>query len=113
MSHLTRMCWVPGGGEYCALADNKNEVSFPGINGSGVRNPPCLGEPRKRTLADGTDVKWCGLCGSWGDHYRVGHTTNATDEAIDEHTTNVAIESAEEFGGDRAQPTDGVYQRIF
>ena len=41
-----------------------------------MRSPPRANEPHERTLPDGTDVKWCGLCGAWGNHYRANHLTD-------------------------------------
>ena len=43
------------------------------------------GAPRKRTLADGSEVTWCALCGLWADHYRAGHpiTGEGNDAAGD------------------------------
>ena len=35
--------------------------------------PPGQGDPRERTLLDGTEVKWCSLCVEWGSNYRTGH----------------------------------------
>ena len=43
--------------------------------------PPGQGDPRERTLSDGTEVKWCSLCAEWGNHYRAGHP--ADNVAID------------------------------
>ena len=42
-------------------------------------------------LQDGTEVKWCGLCGKWGDHYRAGHPTDNTAVA-EGNTANVAVD---------------------
>ena len=61
MGHLARMCWKPGGGEYWAPGENTNEISFPGVYGSGMRRPPCPDEPHEYTLIDGAEVKWCTL----------------------------------------------------
>ena len=88
INHLARTCWEIGGGEYSGgrggrsgrggygrddrggRNTNTNNASFPGVNESAIRNPPRSGEPRNRTLSDGTEVNWCGFCGSGGAHYR-------------------------------------------
>ena len=57
---------------------------FPGVDETGIRNPPRPGEPRERVLPSGQEVKWCGLCGKWGDHYRVGHPVGDADVVIDD-----------------------------
>ena len=92
IGHLVRTCWAIGS-EYSVGGrggrsgrggrggrgvrggrggrnTNANNVSFPGVDELAIRNPPRPGEPRERTLSDDTEVKWCGLCSSWGDHYR-------------------------------------------
>ena len=43
--------------------------------------PPGQGDPRERTLLDGTEVEWFSLCDEWGSHYRAGHP--AGNVAID------------------------------
>lgn len=65
IGHLARTYWTPGGGEESSSTNDTSNEIFPGVNGAAIRNPP-MGEPRERTLADGTIVKWCGLCRSWG-----------------------------------------------
>lgn len=35
--------------------------------------PPCGAEPCNCTLPDGAAVKWCSLCGYWGNHFRATH----------------------------------------
>ena len=63
-----------------------------------IKNPPRAGEPRERTLPDGTEVKWYGLCGSWGDHYRAGHPADAVagdDEDVNADEVNIAVEQVD------------------
>ena len=88
VGHLARTCWAPGGGaegqgphngNRAGGGDNGNHDSFPGVDETGIRNPPRPGEPRERVLPSGQEVKWCGLCGKWGDHYRAGHPVGDVD----------------------------------
>ena len=54
--------------------------NFPGVNGNAMRRPPPQrNEPHMRTLADGTEVKWCAACSEWMDHYRMGHPLDGND----------------------------------
>ena len=56
-----------------------------------LRWPPRGKEPRIRTLPYGTSVKWCSICGSWGNHFRSGHT-ESDDTPIDEAADNAPAE---------------------
>lgn len=80
IGHLVITCQTPGGGEERTSTNDTNEEIFPGVNGTAIRDPHHAGEPRERTLADGTTVKQCRLYRSWGDHYRAEHPTNISDE---------------------------------
>ena len=44
------------------------------MDDAGMRNLPNANNPREHTVPNRLEVKWCGLCGSWTDHYRDGHT---------------------------------------
>jgi len=57
IDHPARTYWAPGGGEERSSPNDTNEENFPGVDGTAIRNPPRAGEPRERTLADGTTVK--------------------------------------------------------
>ena len=110
MGHLSRMCWQPGGGaEGQGPSQNggrggggRTDASFPGVDGAAMRSPPRANEPHERTLPNGTDVKWCGLCGAWGSHYWANHL--AEEESKDDGppvgeghvAVNDAIPSTEE-----------------
>ena len=76
---------------------------FPGVDSDGIRNPPRANDPREKTLQDGTEVKWCGLCGKWGDHYRAGHPEDSA--AVAEVEANVAMD-------DDVPPTGGAFARL-
>ena len=60
--------------------------------------------PRERTLPDGTNVKLCSKCGSWGNHFRSGHPApedQPPDDEGDVDTANVGMqdEGVESNGG--------------
>jgi hypothetical protein len=83
---------LPGGGAKTGSGGaGEDDASFPGVDERALRRPPCGKEPRIRTLPDGTSVQWCSLCGSWGSHFRAGHTA-ADDVPIVEATDNVPAE---------------------
>lgn len=56
------------------------------------------------------------LCGSWGDHHRVGHQAdrpNEDDGTGNDDTANLAIKSEEEDGGFKeTQLTSGAFDRL-
>ena len=49
--------------------------------------PPGPGEPREKTLTNGTDTKWFSLCNLWDNHYRAGYPADAGTPS-----ENIAIE---------------------
>ena len=56
--------------------------------------PPGQGEPRERTLTDGTKEKWCSLGTEWGTHYRAGHPTgNVAIDVVEGAKSNEVIET--------------------
>ena len=60
-------------------------------------------------------MKWYGLCGHWGDHYRADHTVEAADDGNGgdgDDAGNVAVEVVDESGGDGDQPTPGNFYRL-
>ena len=66
-------------------------------------------------MPDGTEVKWCGIHGNWGDHYRAGHTTDATNNDDGGKTAdagNVTTKGFDEGGGDGHKPTLGAFSRL-
>ena len=75
--HYARDCYRAGGGAYedKPVEDSKEGEDFPGVDDRALKRPPGRHDPRTRTLPDGTVVKWCPECGSWGDHLRADHTT--------------------------------------
>ena len=117
--HINRTCWAPGGGqEVQGSSGNTSSVSpetFPGVGGDSLRNPPCPGAPRERTLVDGSEMKWCALCGLWTDYYRAGHPiTGEGNDAADDGDGNVVIEGIAEAGEvvDEDQPPNGAFARL-
>ena len=70
-SHLVADCWALGGGNEGGGGENNddtddNEGKIPCVDPYTLRRPPHGVDPRSCTLPDGTDVKWCSLCGYWG-----------------------------------------------
>ena len=82
-----------------------------------MRNPPRPGAPRERTLPNGTEVKWCALCGQWINRYRVGYPAgekNNFDGGDGNNAKeNVAIKGEEDITevGDDFPPTS-VFTRL-
>ena len=60
---------------------NDGADEFPGVDDQALRRPPQGNEPRERTGVDGVEIKWCGECGAWGDHYRSEHPAEVEDAA--------------------------------
>jgi len=87
IGHLSRTCWEPGGGKTgqdplgTRPPRSSGNDNFPGVDGDGLRNPPCPGAPRERTLPDRTEVKWCKLCVQWTDHYRAEYPTGEENKS--------------------------------
>lgn len=46
-------------------------------------------------MPNGSEVKWCGLCGAWGSHYRVGYPSSE-EEKLAEETTGEGLVAIEE-----------------
>lgn len=67
-------------------------------------------------MTNGTEVKRCDLYIRWGNHHRIGHQYDRSDEgngAGNDDTANVAITSDEEDVGDKeAQSTSGAFARL-
>ena len=63
--HVEHNYWVQGGGY-----EVERPSFFSGVNDAPVdaTTPPGKGNPRERTLLDGTEVKWCILYAEWGNH---------------------------------------------
>ena len=118
---MARTCWAPGGGAEGQGPNRNNRgrgnerrqgEEFPGVDDAGLRNPPRANGPRKRTLADGQIIKWCGLCGLWTDHYRAGHPTGEEGkDAGDDDEEHVAFDEIDEVDTD-APPSDGAFARL-
>ena len=86
---------------------------FPGVDDTGIRNPSRPGEPRERILPNGSEVKWCGLCGKWGDHYRAGHPIAIeSEEAEGAGEGNVAFDNLD-VNGDDPPPSTGAFARLY
>ena len=120
--HLSRTCWAPGGGAEGQGPNrgnhngggNQQGEAFPGVDDAGIRNPPRPGDPRERVLPSGQEVKWCGLCGKWGDHYRAGHPSEEEvkeEEAVD-GDGHVAIEDGAVEETDDP-PSSGAFARLY
>ena len=137
IEHLARTCWVVGWGEYSAGGQGDrggrggrgrhdgrvgrgtrgghiNDAPFHSVDGSAIRNSPCLGEPRESTLPNDTEMKWCGICGSWGEHYRAGHSSDATNEDDEDENLDEGNVAVEQVGDDEVinQPTSGAFIRL-
>ena len=121
IGHLARACWAPGGGsEGQGPGSNRGNRTaretqgddFPGVDDTGIRNPPRPGEPRERILPNGQEVKWCGLCGKWGDHYRAGHPIAVEgDEVEGDGEGNVAFDKLN-VDDDDPPPSTGAFARL-
>ena len=77
LGHIKQYCWAADGGSYGENVNEDNTADFPGVDNQALCRPPWSNDPRERILPDGTAVKWCSLCGSWGDHFRAQHPANA------------------------------------
>ena len=81
LGHIKRNCWLPGGGAYKDSGDDADASSegntLPGANSDAISRPPRSGEPRFKTLQNGTEVVWCGSCSKWGNHLTSGHVTGS------------------------------------
>ena len=65
MDHLARPYWAHGdSAERVAGADPGVSAPFPRVNGTVIRVPPHANEPRGRIFLDGSEEKWCVLCGN-------------------------------------------------
>ena len=107
VGHLVRNCWATSGDAERGTEDDPGSgAPFPGIDGAGTRNPSRANELRERVLPDGTDVKLCGLCRKWGDHYRARHPPDNAAVANDD-AANVATEVMDED----EEPTSGAFAR--
>ena len=110
VGHLAQICWAPGGGAKGQGPNRGNHPGsgrenqgegFPGVDDTGICNPPCPGKPRKRVPPNGQEVKWCGLCGKWGDYYRAGHPAKLEgEEAEGDGEGNMAFDELNADGDD-------------
>ena len=81
MGHLARTCWSPGGGGDRPIGTTSAaDETFSGVGDKGLKNPPRVRVPRKETLLDRVELKWCGLCESWTNHYRAGYPAESAEE---------------------------------
>ena len=67
-----------------------------------MKRPSQGNQPRECTLEDGTVQKWCRECGSWGNHLRVNHPTDANGVGIGN-----LVEAVEENDNDMDAVVDG------
>ena len=102
--HISRNYWAPGGGAEndnasgagadtgdCSNAgDDPSGADFLRVDNASIPRPPCMNKPHKRTLPDGTRVKWCPGCGEWGDHFRAGYPAEKADKETPGELANVA-----------------------
>ena len=119
VGHLSRDCWAPGGGSEGQGPNRRNRTAtqgdqFPGVDETGIRNPPRPGEPRERVLPSGEEVKWCGLCGKWGDHYRAGHPSgeDGKEEEPGDGDGHVAIAENGDLDDEEDPPLAGAFARL-
>ena len=57
-------------------------------------------------------MKWCGLYGHWGDHYRAGHPIEAAyggNGGDGDDAGNISVEVVDEIGGGGGEPTPGAF----
>ena len=111
MGHLTRTCWAPEGGidRTTGTRDKTGttERNILGVDSTRIRNSPHVGYPWERIFLDGSVVKWCGLCGSWIDHYCVGHPVDNIDR--DEEDRHVATGEMDYWDGGDDVTTPGTF----
>jgi len=114
VGHITRSCWTPGGGSAGqGPSTPSGDDTFPGVDDEALRNPPRPGAPRERTLPNGTDVKWCGLCGKWTNHYRARHPVEGEEKVSEgDDEANVAIELADDVVEEDDPPPTGTFARL-
>ena len=101
VGNLVVTCLLPGGGSYGGGNEGDDGVvaeDFPGVDPRALRCPSRGVEPCCRTLPDGNIVKWCSLCGYWGNHFRATHTAENVMGPADEEAQmcGKVDESAEE-----------------
>ena len=117
---MARTCWAPGGGaegqdpnqNNCGRGNERcHGEEFPGVNDTGLRNPPRSNEPRERTLSNGQIVEWCRLCGLWTDHYHAGHPTGVEGKDAEDDAGYVAFDNIDEVDTD-APPSDNASARL-
>ena len=63
-----------------------NNTSFLGVDERALRCPPCEKEPHMCKFPNGTTIKWCSICGSWGTHFRTSHTIETDISPADDAT---------------------------
>ena len=72
--------------------------------------PTEFGEPREKTMSDGTEVKWCIICSAWFNHYLTGHLADAVtpfcNVVIESGNTNTLDKGNTEFGRDTLTEVD-------
>ena len=101
------------GGEGFPGGDAGDGAPFSGVDQAGIRNPPRANDPHERTLADGSVVKWCGLCGRWANNYRAEHPAGPPEDAeADEGAGYVATETTDEGNDGNDEPTPGVFAHL-
>ena len=110
MGHITRLCWLPGGGAHKSGSDqgtggggNDTATTFPGTDGDALTRSPRYNEPRHRKLANGDEVVWCSKCSKWTDHFTAGHPTSNTNATENAGATPAGDGSSEET----VEETDG------
>ena len=60
-------------------------------------------------MSDGAELKWCGLCGSWTDHYPARHPAENTEG---DEVGYVVTEAMDDGDIGDETPTPGAFARL-
>ena len=77
--HLEANYWDPSGGAHEVDDEDEDDAeNFPGVDTRALRKMPRDDDPRRCTLSDVTEVKWCILCSYWVTHFHMGNVKDNT-----------------------------------
>jgi len=97
---------------------NHVTTDFPGVDDQALRRHSRRNAPREGSISDGTNVKWCSKCGSWGNHFRSGHPVPEDQPPGDEggvDAANVGMrdKGVEPYGGPPIEGNEsGAFARL-